>query len=295
MPTLWRIPFLASLLTACSPQTENPARSEYRDKAKTSVALFKAPAAMPAPRQKSANEPLPEPGEVLRAIYKKAGNGSSNYSIGDGIWVSYWYGHSYYFNGRRYFTGFAYSTDVESRGVDGYPAPGDQVSLSQATYALAPEGSVTVWEFIGAERGIGRFGGRARGDDVDDRLSPQTYTTPGDDYLLTVPTWYLASGVRMATTQIFRLKSPGPNWEYLGSIATGEDNTAACAQAPDDGLPPCRISQGELTFRQWPDRDMPSILVAIKAKAIAATGKAKKLSAFDSREYFFDRKEKQYR
>lgn len=249
---------------------------------------------MPALRRKSANESLPEPGEVLRAIYKKAGNGTATYGIGDGVWVSYWYGHAYHFDGRRYFTGFAYST-APSEGEEGYPAPGDRVSLSQATYALAPEGSVTVWEFVGAERDIGRFGGRARGDEVDDRLPARTYATPGGDYLLAVPTWYLASGVRVGASQILRLKSPGPHWRYLGSVATGEDNTAACAQTPDVGLPPCRASQGELTFRQRPDKDMPSILVAIKTKAAVATGKAKELSVFDSREYFFDRTQRRYR
>lgn len=249
---------------------------------------------MPALRPKPVDESPPEPGEVLRAIYKKAGNGSANYSIGNGIWAGYWYGHAYTVDGRRYYTGFAYNTEAADVEHGDYPAPGDTVWISQATYAQAPEGSVAVWEFVGAQRDLGRFGGRERGNAIDDRVAPLTHLTPGGDYLLAVPAWYPASGVRMSAAEVFRLERRQMRWEYLGSVATGDDNSAACAELPGDGLPPCSISIGELTFRQRPGEDMPSILVAMKGKIEAGPGAAGRMGSLDSREYFFDRVKRRF-
>lgn len=249
---------------------------------------------MPALCQTSADPYPPEPGEVLRAIYKKAGDGTANYGIGDGIWVSYWCGHMYWAGGRRYFTGFAYATGTQGQSQDRYSAPGDRVTLSQATYVLAPAGSVAIWEFVCAQRNIGRFGGRDRGDEIDDRSPFQSHATPAGDYLLAVPAWRLVSGVRMYATQILRLRLPGPLWEHLGGVATGEDGTAACAQVSGQGASECEISQGELTFRHRSGEDMPSIVVAFKTKTVDAAGKAGKLNGFDNREYFFDRAAKKY-
>lgn len=279
--------FLLALgLAAC--QGDHPSGPDTPARAQHPFSSPKNPFAMPALLPKSADESPPEPGEVLRAIYKKAGDGSANYSIGKGIWAGYWYGHAYHLDGRRYYTGFAYNTEAADTNRGDFPAPGDRVSISQATYVRAPEGSVAVWEFVGAQRDIGRFGGRGRGNAIDDHLMPQTHLTPGGDYLVAVPAWYLASGVRMSTAEVFRLERRKMQWEYLGSVATGEDNSAACAELPGDGLPQCAISTGELTFRQRPGKDMPSILVAMKGKVEGEPGGAGVLGSLEGREYFFD-------
>lgn len=244
--------------------------------------------------QRSAEAAPPEPGEVLRAIYKQEGDGSSSYALDGQIWATYWYGHDYEFGGRRYFTGFAYNT-VEKPDEADIPAPGDQVAISQATYVRAPEGSVALWEFVSAERDIGKFGGFEKGSSVDDGLLPQSYLTNAGDYLLVVPAWNFESGIRLRTAEIFVLKRGQEHWLYAGSIATGEDNSAGCASdAVEEGLPPCVVSIGKLEFRPQPDVEMPAVLVAMKGKVIHSPGMTRNLGSRDVAEYRYDQEVSKY-
>jgi len=278
------------ILAACQPDTA-PQAGSGKDaiQARTSVSPFKNPVTMSDSNQRSASVPPPEPGEVLRAIYRKEGDGSSSYAIDGQGWVSYWYGHAYEIGGRRYFTGFAYSTGEPSGDEAAVPAPGDQVTLSQATYALAPEGSVTLWEFIGAEHDIGQFGGHEKGNAIDEDGSPKTFRTAGGGYLLAVPAWYLETGVRIKTAEILLREHEQDHWQYAGSVATGEDNSAGCASdATAEGLPPCAVSTGTLEFQPQPGVEMPLIRVVVKGMVIDSPGKTRALDVRDTAEYRYD-------
>ena len=274
-------------LAACQPDAAPKAESDkYAPHNRGPVSPFKNPVALPDSGTQSAHPSYPDPAEVLRAVYRKDGDGSASYEIGNGAWASYWYGHAFEKDGRKYFTGFVYSTGSYSP-EDAIAGPGDQVSISQATYVMAPEGSVAVWEFAGAERDIGRFGGHEKGNAVDQNEVPVTYATPDGGYLLAVPAWYLEAGVVIKTAEIFRLDRQH-RWRYLSSITTGEDNSAGCADDPGEGLPPCAVSLGRLLFRMRTDDTMPSIVVAKHGKVIEASGKTRELGPLDDREYFYD-------
>ncbi len=254
------------------------------------VSPFKNPVAMSGSSVYTPDLSPPEPGEVLRAIYKEAGDGSSSYEIDNQVWASYWYGHTYQIKGRQYFTGFAYSTKETSDGDSATAAPADQVEISQATYALSPEGAVTVWEFVGAKRDVGRFGGRERANSIEEGQSPVTYLMSNGDYLIAVPTWYLETGVRMTSSEVFLLSLVQNRWRYLGNIATGEDNSASCDDVTPkgEGLPPCAVSTGSLEFYLRPGQAMPSIRVTRKGKVVDSPNKTRDLGPLDSREYFYD-------
>lgn len=284
------------LLAACQLEAD-PHTESSKDAIQTRmpVSPFRNPVAMSDSSQRAVSTSLPDPGEVLLAIYKKEGDGSSSYEVGNQVWVSYWYGHAYEIDGRRYFTGFAYNTGTPSEDGAGISAPGDQVEISQATYAIAPEGSVTVWEFAGAERDIGKFGGRERGNAIDEEASPQTFRTAGGDYLLAVPTWYLETGVKAKTAELFMLKRQQMHWQYLGSIATGEDNSAGCAS--DDvaeGLPPCAVNTGLLEFQPQQESEMPFIRVEMKGKVIDGPGKTRDFGPRGTAEYRYDQATSMY-
>lgn len=288
---------LMLLLAACQVEADRNFSSIVGEKQiRGAASPFKNPVAMSGPSERDIESSLPDPGEVLRAIYKKAGDGSSSYDIGNQVQVSYWYGHAYQFEGRRYFTGFAYSTSAMPDSEPEISAPGDLVQISQATYAFSPEGAVTLWEFVDTERDIGQFGGREKGNAVEEGRPPVTYRTPGGDYLIAVPTWYLETGVRVKTSEIFLLNRAQKRWKYLGSITTGEDNSAGCAGgAPEDeGLPPCAVSVGKLGFYLRPGEAMPSIQVKREGKVVDSPDKTRDLGPLDSREYFYDQAASKY-
>lgn len=284
------------LLAACQPKAEHLAETGGpASQAKSPASPFNNPVALPEPSERAVDLILPEPGEVLRAIYKKAGDGSSAYSIGDRAWANYWYGHTYEIGGRRYFTGFACNTAERlDETEEGYAAPGDQVEITQATYVKAPEGSVAAWEFVGAERGIGSFGGYERANAIDDRSQAQTYSTPHGKYFLAVPTWYLDGGVRVSTSEIFCLDPSQHRWRYMGSIQTGEDNSAGCSDDPEERLAPCAISMGSVIFRPQFEEEAPSIQVAKKGAVVEAPGKIRELGLAEAEEYLYDKAESRY-
>lgn len=287
---------ISLVLAACQPKADRLTESgEAAPHTKSPASPFNNPVAIPESNEQAANLILPEPGDVLRAIYKKSGDGSSAYGIGHQTWASYWYGHTYEIAGRQYFTGFAYST-AEPLGEieEDYAAPGDQVAIAQATYARAPEGSVAAWELVRAERDVGYFGGRERANTIDDRLPTRTYGMPHGEHYLAVPTWYLEGGVKVSTAEIFRLNPQLGQWRYLGSVPTGEDNSAACADDSIEGLPPCAISSGELMFHQKSGKEMPLIRVARKGKVVEAPGMARDLDPSDMSVYVYNEVEKRY-
>ncbi|RXY90019.1 hypothetical protein DD607_27515, partial [Salmonella sp. 3DZ2-4SM] len=79
-------------------------------------------------------------------------------------------------------------------------------------------------------------------------------------------------------------------WRYVGSVRTGEDNSAAC----DDGnVMPCTDSDGELAFVA-DGKGLPQLTVPFKGTTIEAPGKTRALGAGDTVHYRFDSKAQQY-
>ncbi|MCL1635111.1 hypothetical protein M2650_10795 [Luteimonas sp. SX5] len=287
----------ALVLPACGYADRNPGSTQGEAQARAAVSPFKNPVAMSASVEHPLDLSPPEPSEVLRAIYKKEGDGSSSYDIGNEVWVSYWYGHAYRVAGHQYFTGFAYNTEASSGdGAEG-SAPGDLVSISQATYAISPKGSVTVWEFVSEEHGIGRFGGRGRANAIEENHEPITHLAAGGVYMLAVPTWYLEGGTRISVSEVFLLNRERHKWQYLGSVSTGEDNSAGCADggSEDEGLPPCAVNIGKLEFYQRPGETMPSIRVVRKGRVVDTRGKTRELDSLDVYEYVYDQVTSKYK
>lgn len=287
---------LVFILAACQSEADHLGESsKHATQGRKSVSPFRNPVTMSDSSQRSAEAAPPDPGEVLRAIYKQEGDGSSSYELEGQIWATYWYGHDYEFDGRRYFTGFAYNTVEKPDDDADIPAPGDQVAISQATYVRAPEGSVALWEFVSAERDIGKFGGFEKGSTVDEGLLPQSYLTEAGNYLLAVTAWNLESGIRLRTAEVFVRKHGQDHWQYAGSIATGEDNSAGCASdAAAEGLPPCAVSVGKLEFQPRPDVEMPPIRVAMMGKVIHSPGMTGNLGSRDVAEYRYDQAVSKY-
>ncbi len=82
----------------------------------------------------------------------------------------------------------------------------------------------------------------------------------------------------------------GKTWRYVGSVRTGEDNSAAC----DEGnVMPCTDSDGELAFVA-DGNGLPRLTVSFKGTTIDAPGRTRALGAGDAVHYTFDRTAQQY-
>ena len=240
----------------------------------------------------------PSPDSVLYFIYKKDGDGATSYEVDYGSWVGYWYGYEFDLKGKRYFTGFGYKTpekfgeeeEGEESGSDG------PVAISQATFLLETKEGKTAWSILETDGFVGEFGANEKPLGVDRARRPQSYETPDGRLLLAVPTADFSNGVAVDGFALFvydpegRVKLRDKHWAYLGNIAAGEDNSAAC----DEGnVMPCVSSKGTLSFQPSGD-GMPSLRVEMEGTAIASPGKTRELGAADAVTYAYDRERNSY-
>ena len=243
-------------------------------------------------------ETPPAPDAVLYFIYDKDGDGATSYEIENGSVATYWYGHQFDLRGKHYFAGFAYSTPEKfGEAKDGSdPAPGSKVTLANATFVLSKPGAEKPWSVVGAEPYIGEFGAYEKGDEVDPRRTAVSYVTENGQYLLAVPTTSLQSGSELTGYAVLRFQ-PGElediedhHWRYLGTIWTGEDNSAAC----DGGeVMPCAASSGALAFEPGA-RALPDIVVSPRGTTIASPGRTRTLGPEDRSTYTYDPGKKAY-
>ncbi|QDH71338.1 hypothetical protein [Marilutibacter alkalisoli] len=241
----------------------------------------------------------PAPDGVLYFIYQKDGDGAVSYEIANGAWATYWYGHSFELDGKRYFTGFAYATQ-ERFPADGehVPGPDDQVDLSNATFLLTDEGSETPWSLVGAEPYIGRFGAHDKGNEVDPGRKAQEFRTREGRLLLAVPTSSLQSGVRIESFDLFvfnpakEVPIDEHHWTYVGNVYIGEDNSASCDQ--DAGRLACANSSGTLQFVPQDDSPMPMLRVERNGTVVDGPGQTRTLGSSDVLEYSFDAANRKY-
>ncbi len=240
----------------------------------------------------------PSPDAVLYVIYQRDGDGAFTYEVDGGAIVSYWYGQAFDLNGKHYFTGFATRTEG-SEGPEaetGLMEPG-HVAIAQATFVQGGDAAKPVWSQLETDGYVGEFGTNDQGDPVDTTRKAQTHATADNRLLLAVPTRRFADGVATSGYALFLFDPDNSDdlsfrrWGYLGSIAAGSDNSAAC----DDGkVMPCAVSTGTLSFGEATATGLPSVKVALAGKAISGPGTLRDLGPADALTYTFDAKAGHY-
>ncbi|QYJ19137.1 hypothetical protein KYT87_15270 [Achromobacter sp. ES-001] len=273
--------------------------------AAASVALAASPAVAasdaPAPISQAAAARVapPDVPSMLYAIYDVDGKGETTYEVANGSVATYWFGHAFESEGTHYYTGFAWDTaDRYGKPGEDDVGPGTRVNLTEATFVLTDPASERPWKFRGMEPTIGEFGAYERGEDVDTRRKPLEFRTPAGKLLLAVPTTDFDNGITSTGYALLvfnpeRLKEEvdGHVWTYVGSLLTGEDNSAACA---DGDVMPCTSSKGELVFSNDGKQDMPTVTVKPSGTTISGPNKTRQLGAADITAYVFDPASKAY-
>ncbi|WP_093138183.1 hypothetical protein [Pseudoxanthomonas sp. GM95] len=209
----------------------------------------------------------PAADSVLYFISNVDGDGALSYEIGNGSWINYWFGFPFELDGTRYYTGFAWETpeDFSDRKEPKYPAPGDTVTITQATFTANPPGSEKPWKFHDNQHSVGEFGGNGKGNTLDETRKPQSARTSEGNLLLAVPTWYLVSGTRMQNFELLLFNphdlenTDNKRWTYVGSLYAGEDNSAACDT--DAGGIKCVTRTGTLAFSSQSGDPMPTLRI----------------------------------
>lgn len=240
----------------------------------------------------------PDVRTVMHTIYQVDGQGKDSYEVANGSVATYWYGHAFELNGTRYFTGFTWDTR-ERYGKPGEDdaGPDTQVNLAEATYTLTGSTPDKPWQFRGMTNTIGNFGAYEKPEFVDPKRKPVEYRTPAGQLVLALPTDGFDNGTSFTGYALF-VFNPGPRdelkdkvWTYVGSVNTGSDNSAACA---DGDVMPCVSSQGELSFAAHGGSDMPRISVKVSGTTITGPGKTRQLGAADTVTYHYDAAGKKY-
>lgn len=241
----------------------------------------------------------PDAATVMYFIYQIDGKGETSYEVANGSIATYWFGHAFESEGQHYYTGFVWKT-AQRYGKPGEDqvGPGTQVNIAESTFVLNDPASERPWKFLGMEPAIGEFGAYERAPDVDTRRKPVEYRTPAGKLLLAVPDTSFDNGINSDgyTLLVFdpqQLKPDSDNnvWTYVGSILTGEDNSAACS---DGEVMPCTSSAGELVFTAATGNDMPRVTVKPSGTTISGPNKTRQLGAADVTHYTFDAKTKRY-
>lgn len=241
----------------------------------------------------------PDAATVMYFIYQIDGKGETSYEVANGSIATYWFGHAFESEGMHYYTGFVWET-AERYGKPGEDqvGPGTQVNIAESTFVLNDPASERPWKFRGMEHTIGEFGAYERAPDVDTRRKPVEYRTPAGKLLLAVPDTSFDNGINsdgysllVFNPERLKTESNGNVWTYVGSVLTGEDNSAACS---DGEVMPCTSSTGELVFTADAGNDMPRVAVKPSGTTISGPNKTRQLGASDVTHYTFNAKTKRY-
>ncbi len=240
----------------------------------------------------------PDAATVLYYIYQIDGKGADSYEVANGSVATYWFGHAFELGGTQYFTGFAWDTR-EKYGKPGEDevGPETQVNLAESTFTLTGSTAERPWQFRGMEHTIGMFGAYERPEAIDTRRKPVEYRTPAGKLVLAVPTQGFDNGTSFEGYALF-VFNIGPRddikenvWSYVGSIITGDDNSAACA---DGDVMPCVSKTGKLAFVAQSGGDMPRLTVTPSGTEISGPGKTRQVGAADMATYVYDTASKKY-
>ena len=292
---LWAAAML--MLGGCSEKASDAAPAGTP--AATATAAQAAPAMSPAAQPQHVAVEVPTPGKVLNDVYGMKGDGSESYTIDNGATATFWYGYRFDLGGKHYYTGFAnagpgkYGKSEE----EDIPDPNVGVSISQTTYVLDETGGKPTWTLFHAQQWAGDFGANERADPLDEKRKPQSTQTKDGHLLLAVPTTRFATGVTLSGFAIFTF-DPNKNdlgdykgWVYLGTVVTGDDNSAAC---DDEGTMKCVTSTGTLSFEPAKSGRMPSLRVVMQGTTVSGPGKIRTLGANDAVTYTYDAAKQAY-
>ncbi|CTP82963.1 hypothetical protein A6R71_14135 [Xanthomonas translucens pv. arrhenatheri] len=287
---LWAATLL--LLGACT--DKQPAAAPAAAQAPPAASASAAPAAV---QSDPVAVEVPAPGRVLDDIYGHKGDGSASYTIDNNALASFWYGDRFDLGGKHYYTGFANAGPGKyGKPEEENPDPAVGVSISQATYVLDRADGKPTWTLFHAQRWVGDFGSNEKADTLDQKRKPQSTQTKDGHLLLALPTTRFADGITSSGFAVFTF-DPNKNdlgdykgWVYLGTVATGEDNGAAC---DDQGTMKCAASTGTLSFEPG-SGPMPGLRVAMSGTAIAGPGKVRSLGPADVVSYTYDAAKQQY-
>lgn len=240
----------------------------------------------------------PDAGSVLYFIYQVDGDGAASYEVANGSIATFWFGHAFELNGTRYYTGFAWNTPQKfgKPGEDDV-GPDSQVTLSEATFTLTGDKPDRPWVLKGAEPWVGTVGANGTAPEIDSKRKPLQYRTPAGKLVLAVPTSAFATGTSVDSYTLlvfnpeYEKSEDGQVWASVGTVITGEDNSAAC----DEGqVMPCISSEGALAFNAVAGSDLPAISVTLTGSTVAAPGQTRALGASDTRHYSYDTARKAY-
>ncbi|MEG2805027.1 hypothetical protein [Stenotrophomonas sp.] len=240
----------------------------------------------------------PSPDSILYLIYQRDGDGAFTYEVDGGVIVSYWYGLAFDLKGKHYFTGFTTGTEgEEGPGSEGGMEEPGHVAIGQATFVQGGDAAKPTWSQLETDGYVGEFGANDQGDPVDTTRKAQYEATEDGRLVLAVPTRRFADGVATASFALFLFDPDNVDalsfrrWGYLGSIAAGSDNSAAC----DEGqVMPCAVSTGTLAFGPPSASGLPVLTVALAGKEIAGPGKLRELGPTDGLTYTFNAKAGRY-
>jgi len=237
--------------------------------------------------------PPPPAGRVLADVYGEKGDGSASYALEDKTVVSFWRGETYEVAGKRFYTGFAYHAPKD----DELPGPATGVGISQATYLKDDIQGKPAWTLFHAQPDVGTFGGYGKPDQPDRTRVAQRYVMRNGHLLLAIPTSRFADGVKSTGFAILSF-DPAKNdlgdykgWQYVGTVATGEDNGAAC---DDEGPMKCVVSKGALAFVAPKSGVMPTLQVTMQGKVVSGPGKTRTLDAKDTINHVYDSAARHY-
>ncbi|WP_369039936.1 hypothetical protein [Stenotrophomonas maltophilia] len=240
----------------------------------------------------------PDAGSVLYFIYDVDGDGAVSYEVTNGSVASFWFGHAFELAGTRYYTGFAWNTPQKfgKPGEDDV-GPDSRVTLTEATFTQTGDKPDRPWVLKGAERSIGSVGAYGTAPEIDSKRKPQEYRTPAGKLVLAVPTSTFATGTSVESYTVlvfnpdYEKTEDGQVWSSLGTIITGEDNSAAC----DEGqVMPCVSSQGALSFSAGAGSDLPTLTVTPSGTTVSGPGQTRALGTGDAVHYTYDAATKAY-
>jgi hypothetical protein len=256
---------------------------------------------MDANSQNAAIAP-PKPNEVLEAIYQTEAHGQDSMAVANGSEATYWYGHSFDLNGKHYYAGFVYATPEKytQEQKDALPAPDAKVTLADATFQWIADGAKPGWDLVESEHYAGEFGSYEKADEVDEKEAVHSAPTANGGLLLAIPTWYLASGVRIKSFSML-VYNPSPAdsqeesaWTFVGNIPRGEDNDAACDAKGTGNHIACVVGSAQIAFGNSPSAGLPDLHVTRTGSGFDEAGNKKTFGAGDVVAYRFNPKDKVY-
>jgi hypothetical protein len=278
----WHTPVFACLalsfaLTAC--KRDSPAAPPANASA-TPAPATTVPAVQPLLSAPAAQSDPPAPATVLTAIYGENADGGSK-TLADGREAGFWYGYRYRSDGQERYTAFAFAAPSNDSG---FPAPDERVALARITYTL----DNGAWHADAVQTDVGEFGALGRAPEPDASREVVTHEVSAERALLAVPTTFFATGATIAGYELFAFETKDGRWRFLGSVKTGEDHSANCADGPSAPDTACVRNAGALRFEAGQDGAMPAIVVARSGSTRGEDGSIRALTSADASTYRHD-------